>query len=59
MMSQSDEQIDKAAIWLADQAEWPEQALGVLRDRFSLTAGQAARALTMARQFKTNRRAVG
>jgi hypothetical protein len=51
--------IERAAMWLADQKEHPEQVMRLLREKFGLTAGQAAQALTLARQYKVNRRAFG
>jgi hypothetical protein len=53
------EPITAAALWLADQKEIPEQVIHLLRENFHITAVQAAQALTLARQYKTNRRAFG
>jgi hypothetical protein len=53
------EQIEKAAMWLADQPDDLPNRFAVIQDKFSLTAAQAAQALTLARQYKTNRRAFG
>jgi hypothetical protein len=53
------EQIEKAAVWLSEQKETPQQVIPLLRERFSLTAVQAAQACTLANQYRTNRRAFG
>lgn len=52
-------QIEKAAMWLADQPDDLPNKLALIQNMFSLTAAQAAQALTLARQYKTNRRAFG
>jgi len=52
-------QIEKAAMWLSEQpADLPDK-MPLIRDIFSLTAAQAAQALTLANQYRTNRRAFG
>lgn len=51
--------ITHAAQWLADQPDELPNKLALLQNIFSLTAAQAAQALTLARQFKMNRRAFG
>jgi acetamidase/formamidase len=51
--------VERAAIWLADQKETPQQVIHLLRERFGITAVQAAQALTLANQFRVSRRAFG
>jgi hypothetical protein len=50
---------EEAAIWVSEQNEIPQQVIHLLREKFGITAVQAAQALTLARQYKTNRRAFG
>jgi hypothetical protein len=51
--------VERAAMWLADQQEVPQQVIHLLREKFGITAVQAAQALTLARQYRVNRRAFG
>jgi hypothetical protein len=53
------EAVTQAAHWLADRKETPQQVIHLLREKFGITAVQAAQALTLARQYKTNRKAFG
>jgi hypothetical protein len=52
-------QIEKAAMWLSEQKEPPPQVIHQLRERFGITAVQAAQACTLANQYRMNRRAFG
>ncbi|MBB4402564.1 MULTISPECIES: hypothetical protein [Rhizobium/Agrobacterium group] len=51
--------IEKAAMWLSEQPQDLPNNLGLLQNIFSLTAAQAAQALTLANQYRQNRRAFG
>lgn len=51
--------IEKAAMWLSEQHETPQQVIHLLREKFGITAVQAAQACTLANQYRTNRRAFG
>jgi hypothetical protein len=53
------EKIEKAAQWVADQPDDLPNKMGLIQNIFGLTPGQAAQALTLGRQFRTNRRAFG
>lgn len=53
------DQIEKAAQWVADQPDDLPNKLNAIQARFGITPGQAAQALTLGRQFRTNRRAFG
>lgn len=53
------EQIEKAAIWLAEQRETPQQVIHLLREKFGISAVQAAQACTLANQYRGNRKAFG
>lgn len=53
----TDDKIEAAARWLAEQRENPPQVIHTLRQRFSITAAQAAQACTLANRYRTNRRA--
>lgn len=52
-------QIEKAAMWLAEEREYPAEVLLVIQQKFGLTPAQAAQALTLARQYMINRRSFG
>ncbi|MCQ1778251.1 hypothetical protein NOJ05_13670 [Neorhizobium galegae] len=51
--------VETAAMWLSEQPDDLPNKMHELQQRFGLTAGQAAQALTVARQYKVNRRAFG
>lgn len=51
--------IEKAAMWAAEQPQDLPNKLALLQNIFSLTAAQAAQALTLANQYRQNRRAFG
>jgi len=51
--------IEKAAMWLAEQKETPQQVIHLLRVKFGITAAEAAKACTLAAQYRQNRRAFG
>ena len=51
--------VTAAAMWLADQKETPQQVIHLLREKFGITAAQAAQACTLANKFRTYRRAFG
>lgn len=51
--------IEKAAMWLSEQPQDLPNKLALLQNIFSLTAAQAAQALTLANQYRQNRRAFG
>lgn len=53
------QQIEAAALWLSEQSETPQQVIHLLREKFGITAVQAAQALTLAKRYKINRRAFG
>lgn len=44
--------IDAAARWLAAQTETPQQVIHLLREKFGITAVQAAKACTLANQYR-------
>lgn len=50
---------EKAAMWLSEQPHDLPNKLALLQNIFSLTAAQAAQALTLANQYRQNRRAFG
>lgn len=51
--------IEQAAMWLSEQRENPENVMQFLRDKYSLSASEAAQACTLANKFRTYRRAHG
>lgn len=51
--------ITRAAMWLSEQKEAPQQVVHLLRERFGITAAQAIEAVALARKFQTYRRAFG
>lgn len=51
--------IEKADMWLSEQPQALPNKLALLENIFSLTAAQAAQALTLANQYRQNRRAFG
>jgi hypothetical protein len=51
--------IERAAMWLSDQAEKPAQLIPHLKAEFQLSAVQACEAVAMARRSEINRRAFG
>ena len=53
------EKIEKAAQWVADQPDDLPNKMDAIQKLFGITPGQAARALTLGRQFRSNRRAFG
>ncbi|TBH09922.1 hypothetical protein ELG68_01430 [Rhizobium leguminosarum] len=55
----ADKSVVEAAQWLADQSEPIPRPIPTLKERFSITATQAAHACTIANRFRTNRRAFG
>jgi hypothetical protein len=59
MVDTSNDQISQAAMWLSEQPDDLPNKMALLQERHGLTSGQAAQALTLARQFKMNRRAFG
>jgi|UPI00055C2774 hypothetical protein len=57
--AEPDKSVVAAAIWLADLREHVPQIIPMLRDRFAITATQAAQACTLANQMRIVRRAHG
>ncbi|MBX4873260.1 hypothetical protein HJA89_10140 [Rhizobium bangladeshense] len=55
----ADKLVVEAAQWLVDQLEPVAQVIPILRDRFGITATQAALACTLANTMRTLRRAHG
>ncbi|MBX4898598.1 hypothetical protein [Rhizobium bangladeshense] len=53
------EDVVKAAQWLADQKEPPAMVVPTIRQRFSLSALEAAQACALAQHYRTLRRAFG
>lgn len=51
--------IERAAMWLSKQPHDLPNKLTLLQNMFSLTVAQAAQALTLANQYRQNRRAFG
>ncbi len=51
--------IEKAALWLSQQKETPADIIQILRDKFVITAGEAAQACTLANKFRAYRREHG
>ncbi|WP_288427135.1 hypothetical protein [uncultured Agrobacterium sp.] len=51
--------IEQAAMWLSEQQETPQQVIHLLREKFGITAAQAAQACTLAAQYRQNRRVFG
>lgn len=51
--------IERAAMWLSEQNEPPQQVIHLLRQKFGITAVEAAQACTLAAQYRQNRRAFG
>ncbi len=51
--------IERAAMWLSEQKEPPQQVIHLLRQKFGITAVEAAQACTLAAQYRQNRRAFG
>lgn len=51
--------IEKAAMWLSEQKETPQQVIHLLREKFGITAAEAARACTLAVTYRQNRKAFG
>lgn len=51
--------IEKAAMWLAEQQETPQQVIHLLREKFGITAVEAAQACTLAAKYRQNRKAFG
>lgn len=47
--------IDAAARWLAAQTETPQQVIHLLREKFGITAVQAAKACTLANDYRGKR----
>lgn len=41
----------EAVGWLVRQPQMPDQVIGVVRSKFGLTAGEAAKAITTVRMF--------
>ncbi|MDJ1632507.1 hypothetical protein [Rhizobium rhizogenes] len=56
-MSDDDRPVTAAAQWLAEQQETPQQVIHLLREKFGITAVQAAQACTLANKFRIARRA--
>ncbi len=48
----TNDRIDAAARWLASQIEHPQQVIHLLRDKFDITAVQAAQACTLANKYR-------
>lgn len=44
--------VDAAARWLASQKEPPQQVIHLLREKFDITAVQAAKACTLANEYR-------
>ncbi len=53
------ENVEQAAMWLADQVPPPRPIIPALKERFKLTALQATEAAAMAERFRMYRRAHG
>lgn len=51
--------ITAAAMWLAEEKEPHPNIIPLIREKFFLTATQAAQACTLANKFRTYRRAHG
>lgn len=51
--------VTQAAMWLAEQNEPPQQVIHLLREKFGISAVQAAQACTLANQYRVNRKAFG
>jgi hypothetical protein len=51
--------IERAAMWLSEQKETPQQVIHLLREKFGITAAEAAKACTLAAQYRQNRRVFG
>lgn len=54
-----DPRIEAAARWLADQQKSPAAVIQTLRQRYGITAAQAAQACTLANRYRVNRVAHG
>lgn len=52
--SDTSQKVDDAARWLAEQTEARPNLINLLRQKFDITAVQAAHACTMASQYRTN-----
>lgn len=46
-------------MWLSEQKETPQQVIHLLREKFGITAAEAAKACTLAAQYRQNRRVFG
>ncbi len=51
--------IEQAAMWLSEPKETPQQVIRLLREKFGITAAQAAQACTLAARYRQNRRIFG
>lgn len=52
--------IERAAAYLIEEhEETPQQVIHLLREKFGITAAEAAQACTLANQYRQNRRAFG
>lgn len=51
--------IERAAMWLSEQKEAPQQVIHMLRQKFGITAVEAAQACSLAAQYRQNRRVFG
>lgn len=51
--------IEQAAMWLSEQTETPQQVIHLLREKFGITAVEAAQACTLAAQYRQNRKVFG
>nr|CAD6417868.1 hypothetical protein REQ54_01761 [Rhizobium sp. Q54] len=56
-MTEADEKINKAALWLASQTDQQPNIIHTLRQKFDITAVQAAKACTAANDVRKERRA--
>jgi hypothetical protein len=52
-------EVERAAIWLADEKSPPHPVVVELRRRFNLSALEASEACAMAQRFRANRVAFG
>lgn len=54
-----DPKIIRAARWLSEQRDTPANVIHAIRDKFGVTAAQAAQACTLAREYRTASRQGG
>jgi hypothetical protein len=58
-VSNHEQNVIAAALWLADQKEPPAMVVPTIRKRFSLSAKEACDACALAQKYRTLRRAFG